>query len=114
MHILKIMVNKQYSANFWLFIATSTLAIALLGLKVGNALRTNGFKIVKFAANQTPAESSPENLCAICFSEENTYAFIPCGHLCACKQCSNVIMEDDPNCPICRRHANGTIRIYQS
>uniref|UniRef100_A0A183C922 Secreted protein n=1 Tax=Globodera pallida TaxID=36090 RepID=A0A183C922_GLOPA len=34
------MVNKQYSANFWLFIATSTLAIALLGLKVSNAIES--------------------------------------------------------------------------
>uniref|UniRef100_A0A914H9L1 Uncharacterized protein n=1 Tax=Globodera rostochiensis TaxID=31243 RepID=A0A914H9L1_GLORO len=48
-HILDSLVNEQYSANFWLFIATSTLAIALLVSMVGNKLWTNRFKIVKFA-----------------------------------------------------------------
>ncbi|KAI3419210.1 hypothetical protein GPALN_006961, partial [Globodera pallida] len=40
------------------------------------------------------------------------FAFIPCGHLCACEPCSiKIVAEDAPICPMCRGQANGTIHI---
>lgn len=41
--------------------------------------------------------------CVICMDSTTTHVFIPCGHQCACKSCSNEIQEANMNCPMCRQ-----------
>jgi hypothetical protein len=36
--------------------------------------------------------------CIVCFTGEKTHTAVPCGHQCACKQCSNKLKT----CPYCR------------
>ena len=57
--------------------------------------------------------------CSICLTRESEVAFVRCGHMCVCEECSNEIkLREDCgsdkciNCPICR--TNGpTIKIWK-
>jgi len=51
--------------------------------------------------------------CAICFSEKKCCAFVPCGHLCVCSNCAELIIEEtSPTCPICREPVESHFRVY--
>jgi len=43
-----------------------------------------------------------ESTCIICFTRPKSHAAVPCGHRCACADCSARIMERDRRCPYCR------------
>ena len=49
-------------------------------------------------------------LCKICFNSENNVVFLPCGHNCACLDCSNKCDQ----CPICRGRIKDKLKIYKS
>ena len=57
--------------------------------------------------------------CSICLTKESEVAFVRCGHMCVCEECSNEMKlrencgpNECINCPICR--TNGpTIRIWK-
>ena len=61
-----------------------------------------------------PQKKSSEKLvvgdCSICLSLPSRICFIPCGHLCACSECSKKIAE----CPICREDILGKMTVYAS
>ncbi|XP_039305272.1 E3 ubiquitin-protein ligase cblA-like isoform X2 [Solenopsis invicta] len=40
-----------------------------------------------------------EGRCIICLSEKSKIAFIPCGHLCCCKDCIQKLLQE--KCPAC-------------
>ncbi|EOD29564.1 hypothetical protein EMIHUDRAFT_233779 [Emiliania huxleyi CCMP1516] len=52
-----------------------------------------------FGAEQT---LGGESTCIICFTQPKSHAAVPCGHRCACADCSAKIMERDRRCPYCR------------
>ena len=58
------------------------------------------------AAEEAAAE---ENKCNICWDNEKTHAFYPCGHQCACESCAN---DDTAVCPMCQSNVEGSMRVY--
>ena len=48
--------------------------------------------------------------CVICLEERYTIAFVPCGHLITCLECSFKVK----NCPVCRLHISGRLRVYKN
>ncbi|XP_053396965.1 putative inhibitor of apoptosis [Mercenaria mercenaria] len=48
--------------------------------------------------------------CKICLDNEACVAFLPCGHLTSCVECSKNLRK----CAICRTIVQGTVRVYQS
>ncbi len=53
-------------------------------------------------------DSSPQNPCVLCLTEEKRLACIPCGHLATCVSCGHSLRS----CPICRREIEAFVRIY--
>lgn len=53
-------------------------------------------------------QSTPDNPCLLCFSEEKQLACLPCGHLSTCVACGHSVKS----CPICRREIEAFVRIY--
>ncbi|XP_052695446.1 E3 ubiquitin-protein ligase cblA-like [Crassostrea angulata] len=51
-----------------------------------------------------------ENQCKICLDSEMDTLFEPCGHLCTCRSCANMLRV----CPICRNHIKKLHRVYRS
>lgn len=52
--------------------------------------------------------------CAICLEAPQTHVFIPCGHVCACQQCSKRVMDKKKKCPICNQRAKKTTELFFS
>tara|TARA_Y100000768_G_scaffold387761_1_gene380175 strand:+ start:1148 stop:1861 length:714 start_codon:yes stop_codon:yes gene_type:complete len=52
---------------------------------------------------------SPSESCVVCKSAKNTCAFIPCGHLCVCLNCSELIKE---KCPYCQTPFTSVNKVY--
>lgn len=47
-------------------------------------------------------EENPESMCVICLSQESDTLIFPCGHLCLCSNCSDVVKTQTKMCPVCR------------
>lgn len=50
--------------------------------------------------------------CIVCFDAERTHALVPCGHLCVCKACVELILEQRGTCPLCRKVCAMAMRVY--
>ena len=46
--------------------------------------------------------------CIICMEKKSHYAFLPCGHICACHECLIQIVK----CPLCNGDIAGVIKVY--
>ena len=74
-------------------------------------------------------QSAPE--CVVCLSDAPSHAFLPCGHLCCCNECSNAILQAgvrvpsslgahehglyrqaDITCPLCKRPVQSRVQIF--
>nr|XP_022287932.1 uncharacterized protein LOC111100402 [Crassostrea virginica]XP_022287934.1 uncharacterized protein LOC111100402 [Crassostrea virginica]XP_022287935.1 uncharacterized protein LOC111100402 [Crassostrea virginica] len=47
-------------------------------------------------------------LCKICMEKNVSIAFLPCGHLACCEDCSPAMRK----CPICRQFVRGTVKTF--
>ena len=48
--------------------------------------------------------------CVICMDSQKNTAFVPCGHIATCDNCSMTVKS----CPICRADAVSTLRVYHT
>lgn len=69
------------------------------------------------ATHTDPDESNSscrkESSCVICLHSKREYAFVPCGHLCVCWDCSISVANLDGRCPLCRVNATHVMRIFK-
>ena len=50
-------------------------------------------------------------MCAVCESGKRVYRFEPCGHLCACSKCVDMIRKEArPQCPLCRWYSDRIVK----
>jgi hypothetical protein len=47
--------------------------------------------------------------CVVCMVENSTEILVPCGHLCMCKSCCELLLKCRSNCPICRREVQSVV-----
>merc|ERR1711879_148432 len=52
--------------------------------------------------------------CAVCLEQPANAAVVPCGHMCACYACLEMLQISSSLCPICRGPVDSVIRIYRS
>ena len=55
-----------------------------------------------------PPEAPRKRECVVCYDKEPTMAMIPCGHVCSCFDCAELLRE----CPMCRAPVLEARRIY--
>lgn len=77
--------------------------------------QTKGLSSEKFcsycgARKTISPKSQSKTRCVICMAKKAEYVFIPCGHLCCCKDCKNIDFND--SCPLCRSSYKGIFKIY--
>ena len=58
------------------------------------------------------SENDDEEVCVVCLDNKKTHAFNPCGHMCVCKTCADIIIQSDSNCPMCRISVTNSLKIY--
>ena len=61
--------------------------------------------------NAEPSATPQRGTCVVCLDRPSTYAVIPCGHLCLCRDCSAALPAKAP-CPICRARTHRHMRIH--
>lgn len=55
-------------------------------------------------------ETLDRDLCVICFEEPINTVFLECGHVVACRKCSDKLKQ----CPLCRRWISRVVNIYRA
>lgn len=55
------------------------------------------------------------DVCVICLDALKSHVLIPCGHLCTCDKCTDVITGSDGSpCPICRAKVQQAVKVFSS
>jgi hypothetical protein len=56
----------------------------------------------------TPQPDAEETMCVVCFDAPKEYAIVPCGHMCVCEACAELMTKTiTPMCPVCRAGPSG-------
>ena len=58
---------------------------------------------------QTPDDGDDENECCICMDATRQLVFLPCGHVCTCRNCGEPVV----NCPLCRADITQKINLFR-
>jgi len=66
------------------------------------------FDNMRSKAEKNDDTSDNSNDCTICMARPRQIAFMTCGHVATCVQCSQGLSD----CPICRKPVTGTMRIF--
>ena len=70
------------------------------------------------ATTPPPSPSrQPARECVVCLTKPATHVFVPCGHMCVCRRCGDMVMIQDARigshrCPLCREPASTHVRVY--
>ena len=50
------------------------------------------------------------HVCSICLEEPRDIVFLPCGHICVCSKCSEMVEK----CPVCRGRIDSKSVVFYS
>ncbi|ESW08726.1 hypothetical protein PHAVU_009G069600 [Phaseolus vulgaris] len=65
------------------------------------------------AYSSSSEELYDEKLCCICYDEQRSSFFVPCGHCATCYDCAQRIVDGESKvCPICRRLIHKVRRLF--
>ncbi|XP_051141117.1 E3 ubiquitin-protein ligase APD2-like [Andrographis paniculata] len=52
-------------------------------------------------------------ICVICYDDQRSCFFIPCGHCITCHSCAHrIVTDENKSCPICRTVINNVTRLH--
>mmetsp|Transcript_98614 Transcript_98614/g.180024 ORF Transcript_98614/g.180024 Transcript_98614/m.180024 type:complete len:314 (-) Transcript_98614:273-1214(-) len=64
---------------------------------------------------RTIDQEEDDGMCTICQEQPSDSAVVPCGHMCGCFECLDIVHKSSkPDCPICRTSMTGVLKIYKS
>ena len=64
------------------------------------------------AAGETMHEDNNRWLCVVCLEAEKGVLLLPCSHMCMCTACTESIMANSKQCPVCRSAIAATHRTF--
>ncbi|KAJ6239775.1 caspase regulator [Anaeramoeba flamelloides] len=62
--------------------------------------------------NDNTKENEENVVCKICMDAKVTTLFLPCKHLCCCKECAEQIHKRNGICPMCRMPINAIMEVF--
>jgi hypothetical protein len=62
-------------------------------------LRTQQVQAQLGVPSAAPAPGADETLCVVCLDAPKDHIVLPCGHMCACGACAQLLRD---RCPVCR------------
>jgi hypothetical protein len=66
-------------------------------------------------AAPAPHPSAEETMCVVCFDAPKDHIIVPCGHMCVCGACAELLINTrNPSCPVCRRAIRETVKVFCS
>jgi hypothetical protein len=90
--------------------------VAALACSVrSDALRLQQMQAQLGSSVGPPEPAAEETLCVVCFDAPKDHIIIPCGHVCVCQACANLLTQrEEPSCPICRTAILQTNKVFHS
>ena len=64
------------------------------------------------ASSHGSSRSRKLGRCTICGDTDKNHVFVPCGHLCACKECASQVIVRKMSCPVCRGGVTEAIQVF--
>ena len=64
------------------------------------------------ASSRASMKSKKLGRCTICGDADKNHVFVPCGHLCACKDCAGQVITRKMACPVCRSLVTEAIQVF--
>ena len=80
--------------------------------KLFNSLRNNESKREEGPITESNKNTKDVGSCAICLDAPLTHVFVPCGHMCACQECSKKVIRKQRKCPICKQISTQAIQVF--
>jgi hypothetical protein len=62
--------------------------------------------------DESEVDPESQNLCVVCLSEKRKFLCVPCGHLCLCNDCAE-LLQNSKKCPLCRQAIHHLQRVYK-
>ncbi|CAF0765393.1 unnamed protein product [Didymodactylos carnosus] len=75
---------------------------------ISKRLYEKGKRLSTTRSESTDDNVASDGICSICWERKSNCAFIPCGHVTTCEQCSN----DVDKCPVCRATIQQKQKLY--
>lgn len=80
--------------------------------KIYNGIRYNESKREEGPISESTKNTNNFGNCAICLDAPRTHVFVPCGHMCACQECSSKVIHKQRKCPICKQNSTQAIQVF--
>ena len=80
--------------------------------KIYNCIRYNESKREEGPITESNKNTNNFGNCAICLDAPRTHVFVPCGHMCACQECSSKVIRKQRKCPICKQNSTQAIQVF--
>ncbi|CAO3637672.1 unnamed protein product [Mucor hiemalis] len=64
--------------------------------------------------NEEGGGSNEDNLCRICFDNQQNCVFLDCGHMVTCMECAKKLIDTRNECPICREPILKLVHVFRS
>jgi len=63
---------------------------------------------------QQAIELTGQDVCCVCMNAKKDSVLVPCGHKAMCLSCGEELRARGRQCPLCRTHINGVVRVFES
>ena len=102
--------SEESKADIWEVVSFIFLGIGgiLCGVWLRNYYKKYFAELEYQRLKKENSFTDDENNCVVCFTNPKNMVLIPCGHVCACKQC----LDQMTKCPICRKVIDRKIPIF--
>ena len=58
-------------------------------------------------------QGTEETMCVVCFDAPKDHLIVPCGHMCVCAGCAELLTKTrTPTCPVCREPIQQTVKVF--
>mmetsp|Transcript_75384 Transcript_75384/g.243872 ORF Transcript_75384/g.243872 Transcript_75384/m.243872 type:complete len:245 (-) Transcript_75384:45-779(-) len=97
------------------------LGCSALSLCLGSALlefleleEERGGFLSESAIEQQAQGAAGRDTCCVCMEARKDAVITPCGHRAVCCRCGDELKDRGRRCPLCRKHIENIIRVYDS
>jgi hypothetical protein len=93
---------------------STTLTINPLVTKKGFLQSFKSKNDKKILVDDLNVENEQDNDCAICMDMSKNSVLRPCNHMVTCYNCSNLLLNRQDSCPVCREKISEVIKVFMA
>lgn len=110
--VVLIVLLVPYSVNLACSVMSLLLASSLTEFLEADASASGLLKNDQL--EQQAIELSGQDVCCVCMSAQKDSVLTPCGHKAMCLSCGEQLRSRGRQCPLCRSHIIGVVKVFES